>query len=415
MSIFKRLAEDRSGNFGIMTAILLPVLLGAAGIAIDVTSTIEQKGRIQASADAAALAAATAMANDTDGMTNAEAEAMAKAYFIDQAVQGSAAANASEADLAALKAKVALGTTATATTTKKSNTAESYDVRVNSNYTLPVNGMTSILGMKTIQVAVSSYAHSGREGNALSMYLVLDESGSMAYDTTTVDPANPTKEESYDCSTWWKKKTCTKTVANYITKMASLKAAAATMFAELKKADPGTELIRVGADSYDDETKTAEAISWGTTKVETYVGKLPEPPAGGTDASGAMTNALNALKVDNATEKNAHKAKNNTSFARAIVFMTDGEMTGNSNEWNQSIHNKVLKLCTDAKANKDANGNAIQIYTIAFMAPENGKSLLNACATDKNHYYEPNDMSSLVQTFSDIARKAASTGTRLTQ
>lgn len=427
MSIFKRFAAERSGNFGMMTAIMLPVLLGAAGVVIDFSIAIDQKSQLRGLADASTLAAASAMANSESSMTNAQAEEMARSYFIGQALQAEEMAGASKAELAKKKAELAANITVTATTTTKSKTAESYEVRMNANLNVPVNGMTSLFGMKTMKVAVDSYAQSGREGNALSMYLVLDESGSMAYDTTTVNPSQPTKQvektktETYSCpSRWNPNRTCTREVTyydtetNYITKMASLKAAAATMFNELKKADPTSDLIRVGADSYTHETMSPEAISWGTTKVASYVKKLPDEPAGGTDASGAMANAFNALRVSNATEKNAQKSKDNTSFSRFIVLMTDGEMTGYSNKWDEAIDKQVRKLCTDAKADKDANGKGIKIYTIAFMAPAKGKALLNDCASGDDYYYEPNDMTSLVQTFGEIARKAASTGTRLT-
>lgn len=438
MAILKRFADDRSGNFGIMTAIMLPVLLGVAGMALDVTSAMERRSRIQALADSAALAAATAMANSESSMTSAEAEALAKSYFIGQTLQSDEAGGATKEELAKKKLALASGMTVTATTTSKSKTADSYEVRMTANVDIALNGMTSLLGMNSMKVSVDSYARSGREGNALSMYLVLDESGSMAYDTTTVNSAQPTKQvrksrnvqksrqETYNCGSGWRPQTCTRTVyyteteyyyetqTNYITKMASLKAAAATMFSELQKADPTSELTRLGADSYTHKTMSPEAMAWGTSKVADYVKKLPEPPAGGTDASGALANALNALKVSNEAEKSAHGEKDNTSFTRVIVLMTDGEMTGNSNQFNPSIDKDVRKLCEQAKADKDKNGEGIEIYTIAFMAPENGKNLLGACATSEDYYYEPTDMTSLVQTFGDIARKAASTGTRLT-
>jgi hypothetical protein len=48
------------------------------------------------------------------------------------------------------------------------------------------------------------------------------------------------------------------------------------------------------------------------------------------------------------------------------------------------------------------------------MAPEKGKSLLSYCASGDDYYYDPEDMTGLVQSFGDIARKAAKTATRLT-
>ncbi|WJR69519.1 pilus assembly protein TadG-related protein [Neorhizobium sp. CSC1952] len=436
-TLFSRLLRDRGGNFGVMTAAMLPVLLGVAGMAIDVTNAMQEKNRLQALADSATLAAASAMA-DTGEMSEAEAETMATGYFLGQELENEKGKGASDPEIEAIRKALEEAMQVSATTTASSNTAASYEVRMKLNYDLPLNGLTGVLGFKTMKIAVESYARSGREGNALSMYLALDESGSMKEDTTTVNPAAPTKqvrksrEEEYNCGTKNYPITCKRTVyyyeavPNYLTKMASLKAAAAAMFAELDKADPNKELIRVGGDSYTHETKTEQKIQWGTTDIAAYVKKLPEPPSGGTDASGAMTNALNALKKANATEKTAHDGKGNTNFDRYIVLMTDGEMTGNSSSWNSTIDKKVRALCDQAKADgltdaekadgisEEEKARGIKIYAIAFMAPERGKALLNYCASGEDYYYEPSNMTQLVQSFGEIARKAAKTGTRLT-
>jgi hypothetical protein len=55
--------------------------------------------------------------------------------------------------------------------------------------------------------------------------------------------------------------------------------------------------------------------------------------------------------------------------------MTDSEMTGNSPNWNSTIGKKVRTLC------KQAKDDGIKVYTIAFLAPDNGKSLLSYCAS----------------------------------
>jgi Flp pilus assembly protein TadG len=419
LPVASRFAKDRGGNFGIMTAVLLPVLFGAAGVAVDVSSGLQVRSQMQGLIDAATLATASAMA-DQD-MTETEAETFGTSYFLGQAAQNTAPPAELAAEKTARELALKDGLSATATVTNASGNARTYNIKMTMNYKMPLSGLSRVLGLSTMQIGVSSASQSGREGNALSMYLALDESGSMAELTTTVNPAQPTKDVTtteygtYVCggTTRWPtycygRYNVTNTVPNYLSKMASLKAAGAAMFAELSKADPTSELIRVGATSYDDQTKAEQAIKWGTKDVATYVKNLPEPPAGGTDASGAMTNAFNALKAANAAEKTAHAPKGNTSFERFIVLMTDGEMTGYSANWNSTIDDKVRALC------KQSKDDGIKIYTIAFMAPTRGKSLLSNCATSDDYYYEPTDMTTLVQSFGDIARKAAKTDTRLT-
>ncbi|AXV16196.1 pilus assembly protein TadG [Neorhizobium sp. SOG26] len=418
---FNRLLKDRSGNFGIITAVMLPVMLGLAGIAVDVSHALDQKSRIQALADAATLAVASAMA-DKGNMSEQEAAALGLKTFISQTLASDGSLTPEQR---AEEEKKLRDATTFQTTSTSSNNSDSYDVLMKSTYEIPMNGMSAVVGFKTLKVTVESRASSGREGNALSMYLVLDESGSMAWDTTTIDPVAPSKKvkkqrkEKYPCPDN-EAIMCERLVEeyvdapNYIVKMASLKTAAGVMFDELKKADPNSGLIRVGASSYDDKTKSEQKIEWGTSEVSKYVTKLPAKPDGGTDASGALTNAYAALKAENTREKNAHDAKKNKSFERFIVFMTDGEMTGNGGIWSKKIHDQVMGICEQAKNDKDAGGNPIKIYTIAFMAPAKGKELLEACSSGKEFYYEPNNMTQLVQTFGEIARKAAKTGTRLT-
>jgi Flp pilus assembly protein TadG len=305
-SHLSRLIKDRSGNFAIATTILLPVLLGIAGVAVDVTRAIDEKGKIQAVADAAALAVASAMA-EKGNMSAEEAESLGLKAFVSQALAADGTMSAQER---AEKEKKLRDSTKFASKTTSTSNSDIYDVHITSTYEFPMNGMSAVFGFKTLSVAIDASASSGRQGNALSMYLALDESGSMAWDTSTVDPVTPTKKvkkqrkEKYPCP-GNETQTCERVVdewvdvPNYIVKMASLKAAAGVMFDQLKKADPKSSLIRVGADSYDDKTKAEQKIQWGTNEVAKYVTKLPDKPDGGTDASGALTNALAALKSAN--------------------------------------------------------------------------------------------------------------------
>lgn len=45
--MLRKLWDDRSGNFGIMTAILMVPLLGAAGLALDFSQALALKTRLQ--------------------------------------------------------------------------------------------------------------------------------------------------------------------------------------------------------------------------------------------------------------------------------------------------------------------------------------------------------------------------------
>lgn len=415
MSMLKRLAADRSGNFGMMTALMLPVLFGAAGFAIDFTNAMQVKSNLQSIADAASLAGASAMAQD--GYTKAQAEKLAKDYFVAQIIASGLADATTTDEKTAAETKLRAATTATATETSSSSKS-TYTVKLDTLYALSLNPITGVFAGKTMNIGINSTATTGTDGNdsrtGMSMYLALDRSGSMSFATTTVDTTQ-TKCVNYTASNWKYKDESEKS-KNYIApsnpcyvrKIDALKTAAAALFTSLNKTDTTSTLVRTGAISYNDAAQTASAIEWGTSKAATYVKALPSVPTGGTDATGAMTTTYNALVSTNTTEAKAHKDKNNTTFNRYIVLMTDGEMTGNSSDWNATIDKKVRLQCDEAK--KDG----IKIFTVAFMAPDNGKSLLKYCATSTEYYYSPEDMSALVTAFGEIAEKAAKQTVRLT-
>ncbi|HWU65175.1 MAG TPA: pilus assembly protein [Ensifer sp.] len=80
--------NDRSGNFGIMTALLIVPIIGVAGLAVDFTNALTVKSKLQGAGDAAALAAIAtsspgvqaAFAMNGNG-TIPIAESDAKAFF----------------------------------------------------------------------------------------------------------------------------------------------------------------------------------------------------------------------------------------------------------------------------------------------------------------------------------------------
>lgn len=403
-SAARRLVKDRNGNFGMMTAILLPVTLAVAGLAMDMTQVIQVRSALQDAADSAALSAASALAND-ETMTDAEAIEQAKLFMAAQFMNTSGTTGTSDAgtDVAAQQqsqAELAEGAVGSVQRTSGTGKGKTYDVTISGHYDVAMNALTRLLGYDTMRVSVSSTSQSTTESkNALSMFLVLDRSGSMADDTSTVNTAQPEKTVTYDCSTRREKKTCSYTETNYYTKIEALKLAVADLTTQLDTADPDKMYVRTAAVSYNASMQTATAFEWGTSKALTYVKALTA--TGGTDSSGAMKEAYN--KVTAASEVTAHTTKNGqTSPGRFVVFMTDGD-------------NNYTSADTSTKATCDsAKAASVEIYTVAFMAPTRGKELLSYCATDTSHYYDANNAAELVAAFKEIGEKAAAATTRLT-
>lgn len=391
------LRHENGGNFAVTTALALPVLLGAAGIAMDVSNMVVAHNQLQTATDGSALATATALANGT--VTVTAAPQLATDFVTGQM------ANYVGSDATAASA-IKSGTKATITQSTTSN-GTSYTVKVSTSYSMAVNGLSSVLGWRTTQVGATSSTTSGitQSQTALSMILALDESGSMADNTTTIASQTCVLPLGTTCLLY-------NTV--YVTKIAALKQAAAALFDALDSADPKTVLVRTGAISYNSavvgQTKNP-TMDWGTTAARKYVTSMPTKPTGGTDATGAMTIADTAVKkspagTDNETIDQAQKG--NTLSNRYIILMTDGEMTGTGATWNQTLDQSVRDKCTAAKA------DGIIIFSVAFMAPATGKSLLQFCASSSANYYEPATMDTLVSAFKSIAKTATSSTTLLT-
>lgn len=397
----RRLLKDRSGNFGIMTAIALPVLLAGGGVAMDVSNMVLTRSQMQAATDAAALATASALAAGTADATTGQS--FGKDFV---AGEMSNFLGSDATTVAALKA----GTTVSIVPSVDVTTlAKIYTVTVNASYSLPVNGMTHLLGWNNVTIGTSSGSTSTgavtSAGKALSMFLALDRSGSMAWVTDTVDTTQK-KCYNYTSSSW---PNAVYGSPCYVTKIAALKQAVGTLFDQLAAADPKSTLVRTGALSYTDSTDTGspETLKWGTSSARTYVNSLPTVPQGGTDSSGPMNTAYTSLIAS--SEATAQALKGNATFNKYIVLMTDGENTGHSNVWDQSLDTKTLATCTNAR------NAGITIYTVAFMAPTNGQNMLKSCAGVAANYYEADDMADLIAAFKSIGQKASDQTTRLTQ
>ncbi len=386
----RRFLADTSGNFAIMTAILLPVLLGVAGAGLEMANVMQVKADLQNTADSAALAAATEARLKEGDLTDEKIKDIATAFIASQQEK-----NLTEEQ----KKELAKNSPINITTTDDAR-GKTYVIKTTINQQITLNPLMAFLGLKTLNISATGTAKSTvNKGAPISMYLVLDRSGSMQIRTDTIDrtksacPVYTEKNLGQDPGWAWSSP-C------YVTKSASLKTAVSFLIDTLNKADRtyknGTsELVRLGAIAYNNNPFAAQKLSWGTQAGQKYVADIPDYPIGGTDASAAMRTAMAALVKTNTTEAKEHKEKGNESFERYIVLMTDGEMNNNT------IDSNVRATCKTAKA------EGIKIFTVAFMAPPLGKKLLQYCASSADNYYEPESMEQIVAAFGQIARKAA--------
>lgn len=379
-----------------ITALLLPMALGTAGIAMDLTHVMTMKSELQNSADAAALAAASAMSGK--GISEEEAKEMAEKYLAAQMMNLMSTGNLSAAGLEELEdeLKKLKDSTDLAATEKTSGTAKTFDVTVNTKLDIKLNPLSQLLGFKTVTIGASSKAQSATESkNALSMYLVLDRSGSMAWATDTINSAKKKCKNYYE---WNWGRNIQATSPCYVTKIETLKIATANLTSQLNEADPDNIYVRTAAVSYSYSAQKPTDFQWGTTATLKYVENLDAE--GGTASTDAVKAAYTALS--GSTEDEAHQKKNGQIPSKYIVFMTDGDNNSTSDD------TKTINYCNKAKE------EGMEIFSVAFMAPDRGRQLLKNCATDDQHFYTAKDASDLVAAFKQIGEKASQAMTRLT-
>ena len=274
-SLFSRLWHDRAGNFGLATAILLPVAAATAGVAIDLNRMVQVRSALQDAADSAVLSAANALAKN-DAMSDEAVLEFARKFMkaqLNNVLPGGASdqtdEEAEEDPLAGAVGNVER---------KLGKTGKTVEVSLSPSYTLATNGMTALLGWREVTVSVTATAQSTPEsGAAVSMYVVLDRSGSMAFTTNSID-TTVSSCVNYSASNWaykdilpGRRNYINPSSPCYVKKIQALKTASAVMMNELVKADPKGDLIRVGAVSYNDSTQPASGMAWGVTTATNYI------------------------------------------------------------------------------------------------------------------------------------------------
>ena len=181
-----RFLKDRAGNFGILAALMLVPVIGAAGLALDYTNALSIKGRIQGAADAAALApvaessvgAKEAMAMSGDGEI---------VVGVAEALQFFKAQHENDADFTVdeISAKVV----------KKNGRLYSI---VDYKVTVPTT-LSKVLGQNLIQIAGQATVEYQTEIYR-DFYLLLDNTPSMGVGATPSDVATMVSNTSDKCA-----------------------------------------------------------------------------------------------------------------------------------------------------------------------------------------------------------------------
>lgn len=384
MNVSRRNAKvflrDKRGNFGVMTAILLPVLLGAAGIAIDVTRAMELKTSLQEQADAAMLSAATVLARKDYSHTEAKKIAEGRYATFASTIDSGCATNQS---VEAHKQSTSTAITQTANGAK----GKKFEVVFTASYKMCVNPLTALIAGPSMNIAVRATTVSATASkNAFSMFLVLDRSSSM---------------EEIACERRSSSNACLQ--SGTMVKINVLKNSVYELLDVVAEADPEEKYARFAGIEFSGNKGKGVAFSWGVEDTRKFARTLN--PSGGTNSAPAMQHAYDVLKVTSGanSEEAAHALKENDDPTKYIVFMTDGD--NNSRDSDAA----TLEVCTSAKA------RGIVVYAVAFDIKQGrATTLLSSCATSDKHYYAAKTASELYAAFREIGLRANSGIARMT-
>jgi len=222
-----------------------------------------------------------------------------------------------------------------------------------------------------------------------------------------------------------------------VQKIETLKAATRGLFNAI---EAGTEqperlgqVLRTGMSAYNTELVSDYPMGWGWIGLESSVDALVAD--GGTNSTPALENAYTQLRNDRAI-RSLQAGFDRSRLREFVIFMTDGN--NNSPEFDETS----TAICQDMKA------DGIEIFSVAFEAPEQGELLLLSCASPNetpapgqadtsrcmnngtngngnalghcrrersNFYYDAADAAAFREAFKRIGEKIVRTGVRLSR
>lgn len=168
LTAFAKLLNDRSGNFAIMLAVMMPVLIGAAGLALDFANGLSLRTRLTDAADAAlmsGLRAAAEAKRKGDPQWHKIGDAQAKRLFTSYLTQEKL----------------------TDVTFKPTFTADGFKLGGTATYQYVEKSLVmNFLGKKRVVIGQAVHATTGNE-NYIDIAFLIDNSGSMGIGATRAD------------------------------------------------------------------------------------------------------------------------------------------------------------------------------------------------------------------------------------
>jgi len=309
--------RDVRGNFAIMFSVIVGILMLAVAVVIETSRMQGQRAAMQDMADAAALAGAYIAKTDVQGR--------------DQIVRDSIGFHQASVSDPSLTANAIV---------TFDDESEQVSVTIPRSFS---SFFAGVLGKKDLSVAATSIVSYQSEAvDPVSIAFALDVSGSMG------DPTN-----------------------GGAVKIDVLKQSTKLLFTELENASERPDLlvtsVRTGMSAYNTDIVSTENMLWGWNHLENSVDNLIAD--GGTNSTPALSSAYNQLKFDRSFRISDNPNFQIDKLREYVIFMTDGD--NNEIAWDE----ESATVCETMRA------DGIEIYSIAFTAPEKGQLLLLDCAS----------------------------------
>ncbi len=391
--IVDKFLADTRGNIAILFGVVIFVVLGGAGIAIDTQRSNLVRAEIQEATDSSLIAATRYKAKHPSA-TDAELTGVARRLF-DRSLKHADIVNITAFELSF------------------DSNAEVFDLTVDGTITTLI---MQVFGEQLISVNTASQAKLGKPPY-IELVMALDVTGSMSSHNKISTMRNAARDlvASLFSHPEAKVKIGVVPFAQYVS-IGAAQSGASWL------SEPAGWMGCVGSRTYPDNVEdddfaaapvpgvTGQAcapdllpLSEDEAAIDAMIGKLK--PFGMTYIPSGLSWAWRLLSPQEPfTEGVEYSALASMNGIKALILMTDGMNTASPtfplhNGANQNQANDLTEeLCTNIDAED------IIIYTIAFEVTDSViRGILENCATTPSHYFKADNAQDLVDAFEDIA------------
>ncbi len=289
-SLRRQYVESETGSFAIMAAVVMLILVMCIGVVIDISNVHKAQSKVQSLADTMGLTAAIYVRdNDTPPTSSEMGFVDGQKYKIDDINYGQS--------LPDVSGKFSV---------KYNDALQQAEVKFKGK--MKTNFMSAFNKSKIKIRVESTVKYYELQQTATSVILVVDNSGSMAWDDIAIAPGTTTRP------------------AEAKTRIEGLKSTVLEFSAALEESmnsaitENGERYLRTGLVPYSTDVIQSRVVDmdWGTWEDQDINAMAA---GGGTDSRGPLDKALDMMDTENAS----HEFENGTNTPKKyLIFMTDG-------------------------------------------------------------------------------------------